>query len=114
MTADSVRLAGAANIQPGKMQCFKGDGYRLLVANVDGEFFASDDWCTHEDASLATGNLTGHRVKCPLHGSRFDLRDGKVLDDPAEEDLAIYPCQVDGDDILVTLPGEEVSAQPGI
>lgn len=96
-----TRLTGAAEIAPGKMACFKTDGHRLLIANVDGEYFAADDWCTHEDASLATGNLSGHLVKCPLHGSRFDLRNGNVLDDPADEDLQIYACRQDGNDLIV-------------
>ncbi|MCB1864786.1 MAG: non-heme iron oxygenase ferredoxin subunit [Chromatiales bacterium] len=101
--AREVRLAAAAQIAPGKMQRFDGDGYRLVIANVDGRFHAADDRCTHEEASLATGNLHGCLLKCPLHGSRFDLRDGRVLDDPAEEDLRIYPCRSDGDDVIVEL-----------
>ena len=55
----------------------------IAVFNVDGEFYAIDDTCTHQDASLAAGWLDGCAVECPLHASRFDLRTGKVSGPPA-------------------------------
>jgi len=60
--------------------------------------------CTHEDARLCDGNLTDTLVKCPLHGSRFDLRTGQVLDDPATENLQIFPTKVVDQQVVVTLP----------
>ena len=59
----------------------------------------------HEDASLSGGVLRGAMVRCPLHGSRFDLRNGKPMEEPAEEPLTCYRVRVDGDDVLVELPG---------
>jgi len=78
----------------GEMRCFTYEGRRYLIAHTESGVFASDEMCTHEDASLCDGNLTGHLVKCPLHGSRFDLTSGKVLDDPADTDLAVYKVNV--------------------
>ena len=49
----------------------------IAVFNEDGEFFAIDDTCTHQDASLADGWLEGCAVECPLHASCFDLRTGR-------------------------------------
>ncbi|HEC13387.1 MAG TPA: non-heme iron oxygenase ferredoxin subunit [Acidiferrobacteraceae bacterium] len=77
------------------------DGHRLLLANVEGKFYVADDTCTHEDASLCTGSLKGELVKCPLHGSRFDLKTGKPLEDPAEEYLKVYPVTIEGDNVLI-------------
>ncbi len=79
------------------------NGRRILLANVDGRFYAAADTCTHEDASLSTGLLQGAFVKCPLHGSRFNVCTGEVLEEPAEENLKTYPVQVEGDSILVRL-----------
>jgi 3-phenylpropionate/trans-cinnamate dioxygenase ferredoxin component len=56
----------------------------IAVFNVDGEFFAIDDTCTHQDASLADGWLDGCAVECPLHASCFDLRTGKPTGPPAK------------------------------
>jgi 3-phenylpropionate/trans-cinnamate dioxygenase ferredoxin subunit len=64
---------------------------------------AVDDTCTHEEASLSTGVLRGELVKCPLHGSRFSVCTGEVLEDPAEENLRTYPVRLEGGHILIGL-----------
>jgi 3-phenylpropionate/trans-cinnamate dioxygenase ferredoxin component len=56
----------------------------IAVFNVDGELYAIDDTCTHQDASLADGWLDGCMVECPLHASCFDLRTGKPTGPPAK------------------------------
>jgi len=89
------------DIPDGEMRCFAVRNSRILIANTKRGYFASDEMCTHEDASLCDGNLTDSLVKCPLHGSRFDLRTGEVLDDPADENLRIYPLVIDNERIYV-------------
>ena len=85
------------------MQRVSLDGHHILIANVDGNYYAVDDTCSHEDASLSTGSLRGELVKCPLHGSRFSVRTGKAMEEPACDDLRTYAVRVEGDDILVAL-----------
>jgi 3-phenylpropionate/trans-cinnamate dioxygenase ferredoxin subunit len=103
MAQDCVKVGRRGELAPGKMKRVDVKGRRLLLANVDGDYYAADDTCTHEDASLSKGFLKGTIVKCPLHGSRFDLCTGEVLDDPAEQNLRIYSVWMDGDDILAEL-----------
>ena len=103
MPQDFVKIARRDELAPGKMKRVDLNGRRILLANVDGHYCAADDTCTHEEASLSKGFLKGDIVKCPLHGSRFNLRTGEVLDDPAEQNLRIYAVRVDGDDILIRL-----------
>ena len=71
MNSHFIEALKADDLPPGKMTCVEVDGQRILVANIDGVFYATDDTCTHEDASLSSGSLKGELVKCPLHGSRF-------------------------------------------
>jgi len=78
-------------------------GRRILLANVEGRLYAADDTCTHEEASLSTGFLKGELVKCPLHGSRFNVRTGEALEEPAEENLRTYPVRLEGERILIGL-----------
>jgi nitrite reductase/ring-hydroxylating ferredoxin subunit len=103
MPNDYVKIARRGDLAPGKMKRVDLAGRRILLANVDGRYCAVDDTCTHEDASLSKGFLQGAIVKCPLHGSRFNLVTGAVLDDPADQDLRTYPVRLDGDDILICL-----------
>ena len=96
-----IKVARVGEIQPGKMKCVKANGRRYLLANIDGTLYATDDTCTHEDASLSTGSLQGEYEKCPMHNSRFNVRTGQVMEDPALDNLATHPVKIDGDDILI-------------
>jgi 3-phenylpropionate/trans-cinnamate dioxygenase ferredoxin component len=96
-----IKVGEVADLQPGKMKRIDVNGQRILLVNIDGRFYATDDTCTHEDASLSTGSLKGDLVKCPLHGSRFNVRTGEVLEEPAEENLTTYAVRVEGGSILI-------------
>ena len=101
MRSDFIETIRADELPPGRLTCVVVDGQRILVANVDGVFYATDDTCTHEDASLSGGSLKGDLVKCPLHGSRFSVRTGEPVEDPAEEPLRCYPVTVQDGVVLV-------------
>lgn len=103
MKSPFIQAIEADKLPPGQMTCVEMDGKRILLANVDGTFYATDDSCTHEDASLSSGSLKGELVKCPLHGSRFSLRTGEPTEDPAEDALRCYPVKIDGGMVLVAL-----------
>src|SRR5919201_6828710 len=81
----------------------------IAVFNADGEFYAIDDTCTHQDASLSEGWLEGCLVECPLHAASFDLRTGMPTCLPAKRPVAVYPVQVlDGLVYVQTPPAEGV------
>ena len=101
--SEFVRVADAADIASGRMRRVAVAGRRILVCNVAGRFYATDDTCTHEDASLASGSLKGELVKCPLHGSRFNVRTGEVQEDPATENLRTYAVRVEDGAILIEI-----------
>ena len=101
MTHNFIKVARVGDVKPGKMQCVKVAGRRYLLANIDGTVYATDDTCTHEDASLSSGSLHGEYVKCPLHNSRFNVRTGQVMEDPATQNLVTRLVKIDGDDILI-------------
>ena len=107
MTQEFIEAGKAGELAPGTMKRIDARGRRILLANVDGRYCAADDTCTHEEASLSTGVLNGELVKCPLHGSRFNLCTGKALEEPAQEDLRTYPVRLEGGRILIGLPGAE-------
>jgi 3-phenylpropionate/trans-cinnamate dioxygenase ferredoxin subunit len=89
-----VRVAPAASIAPGDYASVElGDGF-VAVFNVDGEFFAIDDLCTHDGGGLAGGRLEDHQVLCPRHGARFCLRTGAALTPPAYAPVRCYATRV--------------------
>ena len=104
MTQEFIEAGKAGELAPGTMKRADVRGRRILLANVDGRICAVDDTCTHEEASLSTGVLKGELVKCPLHGSRFNVCTGKALEEPAEESLRTYLVRLEGGRILIGLP----------
>jgi 3-phenylpropionate/trans-cinnamate dioxygenase ferredoxin subunit len=87
-------VAPAESIAPGDYASVElADGF-VAVFNVDGEFFAIDDLCTHDGGGLAGGRLEDHQVICPRHGARFCLRTGAALTPPAYEAVRRYETRV--------------------
>ncbi|WP_138415648.1 bifunctional 3-phenylpropionate/cinnamic acid dioxygenase ferredoxin subunit [Sinomonas gamaensis] len=102
-------------------QLARGDAMRLetrppiaLFHTEEGELFAIDDTCTHQDASLADGYVEGCEVECPLHASKFDLRTGKVDAPPAKLPVRVHTVEVLDGDIYLKESEEEPNLPPGI
>ena len=96
--------AKLADVTPGttKKVCMPGRA-PILLANVEGQIYAVDDTCTHEDSSLALGCLRGDKVKCTLHGSWFSVVNGEPSEDPADEALKTYRVSIEDDGIWLAL-----------
>ena len=75
----------------------------LALYRVDGEFFCTDNVCTHAYALLTDGWLEGHVIECPLHAGQFDIRTGKGLCPPITTDLRTLLVRIDGEDLFVEL-----------
>jgi nitrite reductase/ring-hydroxylating ferredoxin subunit len=76
----------------------------IALYRVDGQFYATDDTCTHGEASLADGFLDDFSVVCPFHSGSFDVRTGRPTSPPCYEPLASYRVIVDNDVVFVELP----------
>ena len=77
--SDYVSIASAGELQDGEMKKVEVDGRELLLARVDGSYYAIDGRCPHMGGDLSKGSLQGSVVTCPRHGSRFDVRDGHLV-----------------------------------
>ena len=89
-----IPVAPAVSIRAGDYASVEVDGRFVAVFNVDGEFLAVEDVCTHDGEGLAGGELDGDVVVCPRHGSRFCLRTGEALTPPAYEAVRTYATRV--------------------
>lgn len=86
--SEGIRVAGTDEIEPGEALVVDADvagtSDDIAVFHSDnGRFYALNDTCTHEEASLAEGWIEGDEVECPVHSARFCLKDGKALCLPA-------------------------------
>ncbi len=96
-------IAGkTSEIPPGKMIKVSIDGRDILVANIDGEYHATDDSCTHSGSSLSEGKLDGCTITCGWHGAEFDCKTGKLIKFPATiRDLTSYNVVVESENVFV-------------
>jgi nitrite reductase/ring-hydroxylating ferredoxin subunit len=79
-------------------------GLVLAVFNVNGEFFVTDDACTHGPGSLAEGYLIDDVVECNFHGGQFNVRTGKVVSPPCLLPVKTYPVIVEDGRVLIDAP----------
>jgi nitrite reductase/ring-hydroxylating ferredoxin subunit len=96
--------ARSENIPDGEMHASTFGDRQIVVYNVDGTFYATNNVCTHAFALLSDGLLEGCTVECPLHNARFDVRNGAVVASPAERPLDCYPVRLNGDVVEVLVP----------
>jgi nitrite reductase (NADH) small subunit len=74
--ATFLKVAKAADVEPGCGKSFEVNGKRIALFNVEGALYAIDDTCTHRGGPLSEGELNGNEVSCPWHGARFDVTSG--------------------------------------
>ena len=86
----------------GKPIAIEVDGTPVCVVKVADEVFAVADICTHSEASLSEGEVTGNKIECWLHGAEFDLKTGKALTPPATESLKTFNVKRNGNQLTIT------------
>ncbi|HAL73878.1 MAG TPA: hypothetical protein DCM45_02150 [Clostridiales bacterium] len=101
-----VEVASISDLKPGSMIKVRHAQCEILLAFVDGAYYALNNRCPHMGGSLADGVLDGHAVTCPRHGSSFDVRTGQVLQDPKL--LFIKMKVADAMSLPVRLAGEKI------
>ena len=98
---DFQKVAGVSEILPGKIKITKFMGQEISIANVNGQFYAFSNRCTHQGGPVGRGMLTGFVVQCPRHGSKFDIRTGAVVSPPARTSLTTFVVKVENDSVWV-------------
>ena len=96
-----VAVAQVGDLAPGEMKFVAVERERIVLANVEGGFFALRDVCGHRNAPLSRGKLEGCIVECPLHFAQFDIRTGKFVDGPLSADVLAYEVRVEGDTVYL-------------
>ena len=112
-----IRLANTKDLTDGTMKKYQVQGTEILIARVEGIYYAAQNKCPHFGGDLSKGKLEGTTVTCPRHGSQFNLTDGsvvrwfkgtglisiigKTLKSPKK--LITYNTKIDGQDIMVEI-----------
>ena len=97
-----LKVAKTIDIPVGKMKHVDVDGTEILIANVEGKFYAVGDRCPHLNAKVSEGSLNNTIVTCPRHLSTFDVTTGRVISG-TRSSLPSYDLKVDGNDLLIEI-----------
>lgn len=90
-----VTVAEEGELEPGQYKSVEIEGEQIAIYNVNGEFYATGDVCTHDGGILTGGELEGDVITCPRHGAQFDVTTGDVLRMPAFEPIPTYETRVE-------------------
>ncbi|MFM7624707.1 MAG: non-heme iron oxygenase ferredoxin subunit [Actinomycetota bacterium] len=90
-----------SDLTPGKPQKLTLGDKDICVVRVNEEVFAVADICSHAEASLSEGEVSGEKIECWLHGAEFNLRTGEAMTPPATEPLEVYEIKRDGDSVTI-------------
>ena len=103
--AERVVLCRRDDLASGEARRFDVGGDRVALVRIGDDFYAIGDRCSHEDYSLAEGEVWADEceLECPRHGSTFDLRTGEACSLPATKPVPVYAVSVEGDDVTVEL-----------
>ncbi len=99
--SDWADVTTAEKLSPGASCVVEVDGVMIAVFNLNGEYYAIEDICTHDGGELASGEFAGEEIVCPRHGARFNIKTGEVTAPPAYEDVATFPVRVNDGTIQV-------------
>lgn len=101
MSARRIELCGTGEVEPGAALKVETEGLTLAVFNVAGEFFVTDDLCTHGPGSLSEGYIEDDVVECNFHNGQFNIRTGEVVSPPCMVPIKTYPTIVEDGKVFI-------------
>lgn len=93
-------VARVDDLAPGELMYVEVGNDPVALINLDGEYHALNDICTHQEASLSDGEVVGDEIECPLHGGAFEIRTGLPANFPVVVPVETYAVKVEGDRVM--------------
>jgi len=106
--AEFHKLASTDEVAPGEIKQYLVEDRFVALCNVEGEFHAFEDVCTHQFTHLSEGEFTGSMVTCPLHGAKFDVKTGAAKSLPAVKPVPRHEVKVENGNVYVALNPKRV------
>jgi 3-phenylpropionate/trans-cinnamate dioxygenase ferredoxin subunit len=98
--AQFIKVAKTSDLAPGEKMRVEYEDEDVGLFNIEGQFYAISDVCTHDDGPLVDGELDGDVIICPRHGARFNVKTGAQTM-PAFAPVPLYEVKIEGDDIYI-------------
>ncbi|GAB4431645.1 MAG: non-heme iron oxygenase ferredoxin subunit [Anaerolineae bacterium] len=98
--SEFVKVAKTTDLAPGEKMLVEYEYDDVGLFNLDGQFYAISDVCTHDDGPLVEGHMEGDCIVCPRHGARFNVKTGQQTM-PAFSPVPLYEVKIEGEDIYI-------------
>ena len=96
-----IDLCSATDVTPGNALKVEKDDLVVAVFNVDGEYFVTDDLCTHGPGSLSEGYIEDDVIECNFHNGQFNIRTGEVVAPPCMVPIKTYKTMVENGRVII-------------
>ncbi len=103
LTGEYVEIAKTDDVKNGELKVFEVNGESIILINLNGEFFAFKNQCSHMELELDEAEIDGEILTCPWHGAQFNIRTGDVVRLPASEPLEKYDVKVKDGKIYIKI-----------
>jgi len=103
MSTNWIKAIALADVPDEDVIAVQAGDREIALYGVEGGVYATDNLCTHGNARLCDGFLTGHEIECPLHQGKFDVRNGRPTCEPAVEPVRSYPVKIEGQRVFVRI-----------
>jgi len=101
--AQYQKLCNRNDIEDNQMIVVEIEEKNILVTKINGEFYAVENNCTHENLPLNGGQVYDGQIQCPHHGARFDIKTGKATQFPAVMELKTYKVKIENDNVMAAI-----------
>lgn len=98
---NKIELCNISEVPIGQALKVEKDGFVLAVFNVAGEYFVTDDLCTHGPGSLSESYILDDVVECNFHNGAFNIKTGEVVCAPCTERLKTYPVTIENNSVFI-------------
>jgi nitrite reductase/ring-hydroxylating ferredoxin subunit len=99
----TIELCNTSEVEPGAALRVERGDLTLAVFNVEGEFFVTDDACTHGPGCLSEGYIEGDVVECNFHNGQFNIKTGEVVAPPCMIPVRTYRTLVEGGKVCIEI-----------
>ena len=96
-----VELCKADAVAPGNALKVEAAGLTVAIFNIEGEYFVTDDACTHGPGSLSEGYIDGDVIECNFHNGQFNIKTGEVVSPPCMVPVKTYPAVVEDGKVFI-------------
>ncbi len=101
MSSQFLKVAEKKDIPPGEMKVVSLANEQVCLINIEDNFYAIGNVCTHQGGPLNEGICDGYELECPWHLAKFDIRTGNVISPPAERSVSSYDLRIEDNNILI-------------